>query len=53
MLMQELLTTEVGLLSLTVVLVTIGIGTFIFFRLRALIREEQASRDQDERSRPE
>ncbi len=40
MILKELLTTDVGLMSLAAVIVTAGIGVFMYFRIRAMIRAE-------------
>lgn len=49
MLLQELLTSAAGLMSLAVVSVTIGIGVYAYFRLRAYIRAEARQRGESER----
>jgi hypothetical protein len=40
MVLKELLTSDAGLMSLGVIVITLGIGIFMFFRFRGFIRED-------------
>jgi hypothetical protein len=42
--LRELLTTDIGLLSLVVLLVLFGIAGYMYFWFRARVREEVAAR---------
>jgi hypothetical protein len=41
---NELFTSDAGLMSLAVIVVTLGIGAYMFVRFRAFIREEAKTR---------
>jgi hypothetical protein len=40
MVLKELLTSDAGLMSLGVIVITLGIGVYMFFRFRGFIRED-------------
>ena len=42
MIMQELLTSDAGLMSLGVIVFMLGMGVFMYFRFRAFVREDSA-----------
>jgi len=42
MIMQELLTSAAGLMSLGVIVFMLGMGVFMYFRFRAFVREDSA-----------
>lgn len=44
MILNELLTTDAGLMSLGVIVFTLGMSVFMFFRFRAFMREDSASK---------
>jgi hypothetical protein len=45
MVLQELLTSDAGLMSLGVIVFMLGMAVFFYFRFRAFIREEAAQRE--------
>ncbi len=42
MIMQELLGSDAGLMSLGVIVFMLGMGVFMYFRFRAFVREDSA-----------